>query len=165
MPTNPEVLDGYRGPRGEARADRLPGQGPLTIPAGKRRFSAIATAYRLQLTNPRPMALPDGRWLDPEKAKVKVFVDGVLDLDSEKDAEIIAMIEAHPYYGIDFHDVAPQLEAAEKARKDNAVKVILGLPAEDQKRVFEALKASAQADFDVKPKAATQTKEPEPVSP
>jgi hypothetical protein len=151
MPT-PEVIDGYRGPRSEVRADRVPGQGVLSIPAGKRRFSANGLKYRLQLTNPRPTALPDGRWLDPEKAKVVVFEDGVIQLDEVKDAETIRMIEEHPYFNRDIFDVAPQLAAAEKARVDGATKTILGLAPADRELILQQLQASKEKDFNVAPK-------------
>lgn len=132
----PEVVDGYRGPRNEARAasaERVSGRF-AAIPEGKTVFQFIANRYRLQLTAPRPQTLADGRILEGDKALVVVADDRVAVLDNVKDAKAIELIRAHKDYGVDFWDFSEVLERSKRQKIEQTVKALLDPETRDEVR-------------------------------
>lgn len=146
----PEVIDGYRGPRGETRekspAERISGRF-AAIPAGKTIIQFKANRYRLQLTAPRPSLLPDGRILDGEKSLVVVADDRVAVLDNKKDARAIELLKAHRDYGIDFWDFADVLKRSEEQRKADVLRALLGADEETKAEFRKALGVSNDEGF------------------
>lgn len=161
----PEVVDGYRTPRGDQRPKRGTGEGQREIPAGKTLIQFNATRYRLQLTNPEPVRLSNGSLYNP-KGLVVVADQGFKLLDNEKDAEAIARIkggtatvkndrgemveetfEPHVDYGKDFHDFSETLARAKKEQVDQALKTLED--PEQKARILAALAASGEVLFPV----------------
>ena len=104
MPKTPTVLEGSRAPH-DARPpeDTRRTAGLQPVPDDKIVFQSRFLSYRLQLTNPQDIILPDGRRI-PGKPLRAQFTDGMLTLTREKkaDKEIIALIMEHPDLDIDF---------------------------------------------------------------
>ena len=140
----PEIVEGYRGPRGEHRpkAERDTGK---VIPTGMRLFQFRASRYRLQLTAPTDDRLPDGRIKKADKALVVVADEFFKLLDSEKDKAAIAMLEQHPDYGVDFWDFADTLKQKREEKEREALKVLQDPVS--RAKIIEALRASGDDDF------------------
>lgn len=153
----PEIITGARDPEAVSAgraASAKRGSGLSAIPAGKRVFTATALKYRRQLTSPETEKMPDGTY---KRAKVFVaqFDEGILVLDSAKDAELIKRMEADEWYGRDYFDLAEKLRQAEERKVEEAKKSLdlVAATPEGRQRLREALAAAEGDDFEV-PKTA-----------
>lgn len=151
----PEVIEGYRSPRGErnAEAQRQAAQrdsGSKTVPAGKTVFQAVAARYRIQLTAPEETKRSDGT-IKRDKALVAQFDEGLLILDDVKDKERIERIKAHASYGVDFWDFAEVLQKAKEKKAQVAIESLKDVAATPEGRaaLVEALKSSGADDFEI----------------
>lgn len=159
----PEVIEGYRSPRGErnAEAQRQAAQrdsGSKTVPAGKTVFQAVAARYRIQLTAPEEVKRSDGTY-KRDKALVALFDDYMLILDDVKDQEKIKRIKAHDSYGVDFWDFADVLQKAKERKAEEAIKSLKDVAATPEGRaaLVEALKSSGADDFEIPEDGKTVT--------
>ena len=126
----PETITGAREPkavRAQTAASLAAQRGTgkvRAVPEGKKGYRFVSARYRLQLTAPRATSLSDGRIIDPDKAKVVIADQYVAFLDRDKQAETIALLEAHPSFNIDFFDIEKQVEAARVASLAQAVETL-----------------------------------------
>lgn len=144
MARQPEVITGYRGPRDETR-EAAPASPAKAIPEGKTVFQFIASRYRLQLTAPRSIVLPDGRIEPGARPLVVVADEGFKTLDNKKDAKTIELVRQHNYYGTDFWDYSETLKGIQEARTKSAISV-LDDP-ESRAKIIEALKQMGEDVF------------------
>jgi len=154
MARNPEVVEGYRGPRDETRL-AAPVPPARAIPEGKTVFQFVADKYFLQLTAPVDQLGPDGRIIRGDRSKAVKADEGFAILDNVKDAEVIQMVREHPDWGRDFWDYASVLAGQKKAKQDEALKVLLD--PESREVILQALREAGVDDF-----ALPKTKTPAP---
>jgi len=146
----PEVVEGYRGPRHERR-DKTERDTGKVIPTGKRMFQFRKLRYYVQITAPVDRTRPDGTIERGDKPLRVIAEEGFKTLDEVKDAETIKLLEAHPDYcqhpdeGGDFWDFANVL-AGQKAKAEDAALKVLQDPVSRQK-IIEALRATGDVDF------------------
>jgi hypothetical protein len=146
--SEPEVIEGYREAR-SARKEALESSpqirtGTVPVRPGKMLFQASARRYRLQLTSPQDVVLPDGRRIAGRPICLQ-FVDGFAELDKEKQADIIKLVQEHQNYGRSFWDFAEVMQKAKEAKLETAVKSLED--PEYRKAIIAALKASGKDDF------------------
>ncbi len=143
MARTPTVIEGARGPREARPADTRRTAGLQAVPDDKIVFQSKYGNYRLQLTNPQDIILPDGRKIPGRPLKAQ-FVDGMLKLDREKDEEIIKLVSGHPDQGVDFWDYQTVLDGVVERRREQAVEILRD--PSDRKAIIEALRADGMLD-------------------
>ncbi len=142
---NPQIVEGYRPSRDERDRAAKPVSGSRLIPEGKRAFQAVAARYRLQLTNPQDVILPDGRKIPGRPISV-TFDENFKILDLKTDANLIELIlESDAFKQGRVWDYSDVIERAKVGRVAAAVAVLQD--PEDRAAIIEALKASGELDF------------------
>ena len=147
MSRQPEVVTGYRGPRGEETRNATPASPARAIPEGKTIFQFVGARYRLQLTAPRSLVLPDGRIEPGDRPLVVQADEGFKTLDNKTDKRTIQLIRDHRYFNTDFWDYADTLKGLQDARTKQALSV-LDDP-DSRAQIIEALKQMGEDVFEL----------------
>lgn len=142
---NPEIVAGARGPRStrtpKESADQVQGQ----VPEGQVWYQSKYARYRIQLTAPKDVHLPDGR-VKTDAPIVAQFEGAMLKLNlkKEKDRNANELLQEHENLGTMFWNFQDVLD---KKRADERERAITVLQDPEQKRlIVEALRAEG-VDF------------------